>query len=236
MILKKINFDIYDVYDKGVLVKNRIRCIEAFEMLTNSKIEFKFEVNNKEVISSFIEDVLIYVFNYPNSFKVCEENKKYYTQRYLKSFEKLRTKCLLDGLNDIKIENNYVLEELDKRNYFHLKTNINKEIYNDSMNKKIPLYALDNEFYAYKDDSNDFEDYNYNAMQTFENYAIISFYYPYEIGEMHNHAHDFIYVLESAYYNYGNFNIKKENEENYSSSELDFINNIKIQAQKNESK
>lgn len=65
--------------------------------------------------------VIKFVYDYPESFYLNDNDKKWYSQSQLEFIKRLVDKCIKDGLKDIRIkeENKFIynIEEMKKRNY-----------------------------------------------------------------------------------------------------------------------
>ena len=62
-----------------------------------------------------------FVFDYPESFYLGDDDKKWYSQSQLEFIKRLVDKCISDGLKDIRIKDKnkfiYNIDEMQKRNY-----------------------------------------------------------------------------------------------------------------------
>lgn len=139
---KKFNIPIKDKNNKWYLLSEDIinkdnfiyssTIINVMSEYCNDSLVYYFSYGNLDIDShehSF-DDVLLYLYKYPETFYIKDEVKKYYTERQLHFINSLQKKLLNDGLNDIgmfykqhhlkqKYENYYLeynKKELVKRN------------------------------------------------------------------------------------------------------------------------
>ncbi|MBQ6686968.1 MAG: hypothetical protein IJN03_00400 [Bacilli bacterium] len=98
------------------------------------------------------------------------------------------------------------------------------------MKKIVPQYLEDG---LWKDmDFNSGEIFN-NPVPTdwiFENYAKTSLYYSFNIGNKHQHAHDFSSVLKMCFDYPDSFNLNNEDKNYYTKDQLEFLDKLQNQS------
>ncbi len=117
--IKYIYQNYYNCYDDEILVKSYVNEFNAYEFLTQSKIVYKYIVNNNIISKNNFNDVLKDIFDYPKTFKLIDDNG--FTKRQIKEFDRLKNKCLNnDKIKPICLGDNLwqTYNEFDNENDF----------------------------------------------------------------------------------------------------------------------
>jgi len=98
-----------------------VTTMRAFEEYATYTLYYPFNIGSKHFHEHDFYSVLKWVFNYPISFNLKEDDKEFYTKRQLSFIKKLINQCQTDSLKDIsnfnKTEEIINKEEYLKRNY-----------------------------------------------------------------------------------------------------------------------
>ena len=110
--------------------------IMAFGEYANYSLYYSYNIGKEHSHQHDFYSVLKELYDFPESFILLESDLEFYTSRQLLFIDKLKNKCLLDGLKDIcknystpigskASDKQYNIEEIKKRNYIHLLNDLN---------------------------------------------------------------------------------------------------------------
>lgn len=98
-----------------------VSTLESMEKYINYSLYYPFYACGENQHAHDFYMVIKFVYDFPKSFYLNDNDKKWYSQSQLEFIKRLVDKCIKDGLNDIRIkeENKFIynVEEMQKRNY-----------------------------------------------------------------------------------------------------------------------